>query len=151
MTPSKLPMPLNLLQAATANEISSLKLLFPVLAQALSSMTPEIDFSNFTQAVKELETKYTYWDELNQHLEKINIYHNQLIPALKRGQTIQIDLTETDINFFVELMKFLTPKRLLEFKRNGDTKLTTTGTFYGCSILPLEKLKGIWTDVNCKH
>jgi hypothetical protein len=151
MTPSKLPMPLNLLQAATANEISSLKLLFPVLAQALGSKTPDIDFSTFTQTVNELEAKYTYWDELNLHLEKINNYHNQILSALKNRQTIQIDLTETDINFFIELMKFMTPKRLLDFKRNGDTEFTTTGTFYGCSIIPLENLSRIWTDENCKY
>jgi len=150
MTPTKLPIPLNLLQAANANEISSLKLLFPVIAQALGSKTPEIDFSVFTQTVKELETKYTYWDELNQHLEKVNNYHNQFIAALKRSQIIQIDLTETDINFFVELMKFFTPNRILEFNRNGDIKFGTAGTSYSCSIIPLENLSRIWTDVNCK-
>lgn len=44
--PAKLPMPLNLLQAAKANEVSSLKLIFPVLAQAIGAKTPNIDWIN---------------------------------------------------------------------------------------------------------
>lgn len=121
------------------------------MAQAIGSKTPQIDFSDFTKEVKELESKYTYWDELNQKLEQINNYHNQLIPALKNGQTIQMELSETDINFFMELMKFLTPRRILEIQRKGDTSFTTTGTFYGCSIIPLENLSSIWADINCKY
>jgi hypothetical protein len=151
MTPAKLPMPLNLLQAATASEVSSLKLLFPLLAQAIGSNTPVIDFSNFIQNVKEFETKYTYWYELNQHLKSINNFNNQLLPKLKRGETIQLDLTETEINFFQELMRFLTPNRLIEIKRNGPAKFSGIGTFYGCSIVPLESLSGILSDDNCKY
>ena len=150
MTPSKLPMPLNLLQAATANEISSLKLLFPVLAQTLGSKTPETDFSDFTQKVREFELQYTYWDELNRHLDKINRYNNQIIPGLKHSQTILIHLTETDINFFSELMKFFTPNRILEFIRIGDARLTSSGMLYSCNIIPLENLAGIWSNKNCK-
>ena len=60
MIPSKLPTPLNLLQAATANEVSSLKLIFPVLSQALGSQTPNIEFSNFVVKVKYFELKYTF-------------------------------------------------------------------------------------------
>jgi hypothetical protein len=151
MKPSLLPMPLNLLQAANANEISSLKLLFPVLAHALGSKAPNVDFSTFVDSVKEFELKYTYWDELNSHLEKLNNYNNQIISALKNKQNIKIDLTETDINFFQDLMKFFTPKRLLDLKRDGDTKFTTTGTFYSCTISILENLNSIWGDENCKY
>lgn len=151
MKPSLLPMPLNLLQAANANEISSLKLLFPVLAQALGSKAPNVDFSTFVDSVKEFELKYTYWDELNSHLGKLNNYNSQIIPALKNKQNIKIDLTETDINFFQDLMKFFTPKRLLDLKRDGDTKFTTTGTFYSCTISILENLNSIWGDENCKY
>lgn len=151
MKPSLLPMPLNLLQAANANEISSLKLLFPVLAHALGSKAPNVDFSTFVDSVKEFELKYTYWDELNSHLEKLNNYNNQIISALKNKQNIKIDLIETDINFFQDLMKFFTPKRLLDLKRDGDTKFTTTGTFYSCTISILENLNSIWGDENCKY
>jgi hypothetical protein len=151
MKPSLLPMPLNLLQAANANEISSLKLLFPVLAQALGSKAPNVDFSTFVNSVKEFELKYTYWDELNSHLEKLNNYNNHIIPALKNKQNIKIDLTETDINFFQDLMEFFTPKRLLDLKRDGDTKFTTTGTFYSCTISILENLNSVWGDENCKY
>lgn len=151
MKPSLLPMPLNLLQAANANEFSSLKLLFPTLAQALGSKAPNVDFSAFVHSVKQFESKYTYWDELNSHLEKLNNYNNQIIPALKNKQNIKIDLTETDINFFQDLMKFFTPKRLLDLKRDGDTKFTTSGTFYSCTISILENLNSIWGDENCKY
>jgi TIR domain len=58
--PAKLPMPLNLLQAAKANEVSSLKLIFPVLAEAIGAKTPNIDFSDFVAKVDEFEVRYTF-------------------------------------------------------------------------------------------
>ena len=151
MKPSKLPMPLNLLQAANANEISSLKLLFPVLAEALGSKAPDVDFSAFVNDVKDFEKKYTYWDELNTHLEKINRFNAQIIPRLKNKQNIKIDLTETEINLFQSLMKFFTPNRLLKLTRDGNTKLTSSGTFYSFTIFILENLNSIWSDENCKY
>ena len=60
--PATLPIPLNLLQAAKANEVSSLKLIFPVLAQAIGAKTPNIDFDDFVAKVAKFEIRYTFWD-----------------------------------------------------------------------------------------
>lgn len=56
MVPSKLPAPLGSLQAATATEESQLKLIFPVLAEAVGSRLPEIDYSTFIGVVKDFES-----------------------------------------------------------------------------------------------
>lgn len=55
MVPSKLPPPLGTLQAATATEVDQLNLILPVLADALNSATPKIDFTEFVETVREFE------------------------------------------------------------------------------------------------
>lgn len=68
MEPSLLPIPLNMLQAARISEISSLKLIFPVLAESIGSKTPNIDLTNFISSTKEFEDKYTFWNKCNLYL-----------------------------------------------------------------------------------
>ena len=65
MVPSKLPAPLGSLQAATATEESQLKLIFPVLAEAVGCKLPEIDFSPFISVVKEFESTSRQIREIN--------------------------------------------------------------------------------------
>jgi hypothetical protein len=55
MVPAKLPAPLGSLQAATATEESQLKLIFPLLADAVGCRLPEIDYSAFISVVMEFE------------------------------------------------------------------------------------------------
>jgi hypothetical protein len=55
MTPSKLPAPLNLLQAAVATNEQELTLIFPVLANAIGSGLPKPDFTEFIETVKQYE------------------------------------------------------------------------------------------------
>jgi hypothetical protein len=55
MVPPKLPAPLGSLQAATATEESALKLIFPVLSDAIGCTLPDIDYSPFIAAVKDFE------------------------------------------------------------------------------------------------
>jgi DNA-binding MarR family transcriptional regulator len=55
MVPSKLPSPLSALQAATASVEDELKLVFPVLADAIGCRLPVVDFSAFIATVKEFE------------------------------------------------------------------------------------------------
>lgn len=64
MEPVKLPIPLNLLQAAKMSEIPSLKSILPILANAIGSKIPNIDLSNFVEDVKEFERKYILGDNL---------------------------------------------------------------------------------------
>jgi len=149
--PSKLPLPLNLLQAARLNELTSLKLLLPVLAKAIESKEPTYDFSEFIEKVKSFEKKYTFWDECNRIFGLINNYNNQIIPALRNGKNITIDLTDIDIRFFENLMPFLRTNNLLDFRRVGSLKLTGTGTFYDCNIIVLSNLQSVVNDNNFKH
>ena len=148
--PEKLPLPLNLLQATKISELSGLKLVFPVLANAIGAKTPNIDFSEFLEKVIILEKKYTFWDECNQNLAKLHSFHADIIPALKSNKTIDIDLTETDIVQFQSFMGFFEGHKVMKFLRAGGTKMTTMGTFYDCKIVPLENNNSILTDSNCK-
>src|SRR2546423_6719311 len=51
ISPSDLPAPLNLLQAAKATDVSDLKLILPVLANAIGAKTPNVDFTDFIQKI----------------------------------------------------------------------------------------------------
>ena len=148
LIPSNLPLPLNLLQAATLSEVSNLKILLPVLANTIGSKIPEYDFLNFIKEVKEFEMKYTFWDECNKNFKKLNQINNQIIQALRTGQTIIINLTELEINFINELMKFFTPNELISFQRIGNTKFMSNGIYYDYQLIPLNKINNILTDKN---
>lgn len=144
MEPSKLPVPLNLLQAAKISEISSLKLIFPVLAQAIGAKTHNIDFTDFVDSVKEFELNYTFWDECNKYFSKINTYNPKLLEAIKSGNNIKIDLTESDINLFQSWMnEFFTKNDILAIERTGNSAITTMGMFFECFIMLGSKLSNI--------
>lgn len=151
MSPSQLPVPLNMLQAAKASETSSLKLVFPVLANAIGSATPNVDFTNFVESVRKFEIKYTFWDDCNSYFRKLNQFHGGMIEILKNNSIIDIELQEIDIRFIEDLMQFFTPNKILGFKRKGDVKMTTSGTFYGCEIIPLENLQSVLNDENLDY
>jgi hypothetical protein len=146
MEPSKLPLPLNLLQAAKASDISNMKRLLPVLANAIGSNVPNFDFSDFITKVTTFESKYTFWDECNKIFKEIEMFNGSIIPALKNKQDIKIDLTEIDIRFFEGLMPFLRSNNLLDFNRIGNSKMTSSGVFYDCKINILPKLSSVFTD-----
>jgi hypothetical protein len=147
MEPTKLPPPLNLLQATKASEISGLKLILPVLADAIGSDTPVVDFSNFIQKVKEFEKVYTFWDECNEKFSKLNSINSEIINGLKNGSTIKIELTESEMRFVESLMQFFTPNNILQFKGGvGDIKWKTSGVFYDCEIIPMLDLFKIIKD-----
>src|SRR5947209_1191798 len=64
MIPSKLPAPLGTLQAATATEEAELKLIFPVLADAVGCTLPQIDFSEFVSVVEDFEATSRQFNEM---------------------------------------------------------------------------------------
>lgn len=148
--PSQLPMPLNLLQAAKAGEVSSLKLIFPVLANALGAKCPNADFSPFTDFVKEFETKYTFWDACNHAFVQLNQFNNTIINLLKQGQTVALSLTETDFNYLHGVVLFLANQNILALGKTGGMQMTGTGTFYNCALSPLPKLQSIFSDDHFK-
>ena len=148
MEPSKLPLPLNLLQAASANQVSSLNLIFTVLAQAIGSHTPKADFTAFVAKVTDFEHRYPYWDACNSGFAKLHAVRADLIPALRSGKRIELDLTETQIGKFDDFMPVLVQHDILRFQRGGGVKMTTSGTYYPCSLIPLSKLAATLNDPN---
>lgn len=137
MKPSALPIPLNLLQAATISEISSLKLIFPVLAQSIGAKTPDTNFSDFVDEVKEFERNYTFWDECNEYFGEIHKYNPRIIQALKDGKPIQLYLTETEWNLFDSWMQsFFTKQNLMTLSKNGNAAVLEKGICYECLIVP---------------
>lgn len=146
MSPSELPVPLNLLQAALATEVSQLKLVFPVLAKSLGSTSPNPDFTAFIEEVKAFEIRYTFWDECNRMFGIINRINPEIVPHLKLGETISIDLTETQSSTLESILHFLSINELVAFRRVGNVKMTTAGIFYGCEIVPGSKLEATLSD-----
>lgn len=55
MEPSKLPFPLKTFQGATATKDEELRLILPVLAEAINSGVPKIDFAEFIGTVRGFE------------------------------------------------------------------------------------------------
>lgn len=153
MKPSSLPIPLNLLQAASASEIASLRLIFPVLARAIGSQVPKVDFSNFIEAVKDFEERYTFWDEVNKIFREVHLWNNTVLDLLKKDKIISCNLTETDINLWKHWSSRLKNKNILDFRVIGGANFTPTGTFYGCEILALIELEQVTNDTkfNCKN
>ncbi|MCW7467682.1 toll/interleukin-1 receptor domain-containing protein [Leptospira levettii] len=148
--PSKLPLLLNLLQAAKLSELSSLKLLLPVLSKAISSTEPKYDFTELISKVNEFEKQYTFWKECNRIFNEINRFNNQIIPALKTGKTVTIPLTEVDIRVFENLIPFLKSNDILDFRRIGGVSMGPNGTFYNCHLIPLNKLDTTFADISFK-
>lgn len=148
--PSQLPMPLKLLQAAKATEVSSLKLVFPVLASALDAKCPNVDFSEFTNLVKEFEAKYTFWDACNHAFNQLNQFNGSLIHTLKSGQPVALSLTESDFNSLSSIVSFLANQNILTLGKAGGMQMTGTGTFYNCALSPLPRLQEIFSDTNFK-
>jgi len=144
--PAKLPMPLNLLQAAKANEVSSLKLIFPVLAQAIGAKTPNTDFSNFVAKVTEFEVRYTFWDACNAAFSQINSFNGSIVSALKSSKPIAMDLTETEINYLLGPIEFLAKNNILDLVRSGGVTVGPGGMTHGCSLTPLAELSRVVRD-----
>lgn len=147
MEPSELPIPLNMLQAAKLSEVSSLKLVFPVLAEAINSKTPKLDFADFIEKVKEFEERYMFWDKCNICFEKLNKILPGVVSALKSNMNIRTELPEYIIIEVEKLMKdFLTPNDILGFRKIGNVAMTPEGTFYGCELIVKGKVKDIIND-----
>ena len=148
MEPRELPLPLNLLQAAIANQVSSLNLVLPVLAQAVGSSTPRVDFADFFTRVTEFELRYTYWDACNAAFTKLHAIDPLLIAVLRTGQVIEFQTTETQIGKFEAIVSILTEHNILGFRRTGKMKIDARGTTFSCSLIPLPKLAETFDDAN---
>lgn len=151
MKPSSLPVPLNLLQAAHATEIGGLKLVFPVLASALGSNAPSVDFTDFIQKVTDFEQRYTFWNQVNKAFDTIQSINSEIVGDLKSGKPVTIYLTDLQINFLMPFMHFLQVEHILDFQRVGNTNVTTTGIYYDCTLNQLANFNNVTAHKNFRH
>lgn len=141
--PSQLPMPLNLLQAAKANEISSLKLIFPVLAQAIGAKTPAVDFSDFVNKVLDFEQRYTFWDACNEAFQIIHACDASIITRLTAGESISVRLTEPEISSLFAATEFLSNNEILSFTKSRGVVIDAHGTTLSRTFAPLPKFSTV--------
>ena len=141
MTPSQLPIPLSLLQAATLADVAGMNLVIPVLAQALSATTPKVDLTAFAERIRAFEERYTFWDECNAAFRVIAGAHPRIIPMLSSHSCLDMNLPERNIIAIENVVPFLQSKELLRFHRVGrSTTMHPGGEFHGCKLLKLAKL-----------
>lgn len=151
MSPSELPMPLNLLQAAQANQVSSLKLIFPVLANAIGAQTPKNDFTEFILQVQNFERQYTFWDECNNAFAFILEMLPESISALESQGFYKFGLREADMNTaqFKQKIRFLITNNIMEFSDGDYFAMGAKGILRGCILRALEKFIHISNDEKC--
>ena len=150
LDPSKLPMPLNLLQAAKAGEVSSLKLIFPVLAQAIGSKTPSTDFSDFVALVRGFEARYTFWDDCNAAFKTLNDFNNSIIPALKTGNPVLLKLSEIQFHILGNSLVFLKERKILDLRKLGGIEIGSEGMLSECTMYALPEFSKIISDEHFK-
>jgi hypothetical protein len=128
-----------------------LKLILPVIAQAINSATPTIDFTDFIDEVKGFESRYTFWNECNTAFREINSLNDQIVPGLQEGKTILIQLTETDTTRINQFTSFLEKHNILRFERDGSVALVLEqGISYNCKFIPMPELQKTFHNPNFK-
>lgn len=154
MEPSSLPLPLNLLQAAKAGDAESLRLILPVLAKAIGSNIPTVDFDEFVKRVKVCERRYVFWDECSswfRKLDKVNPKIRKMLYELNPGRRIDLLLTETQIQSLEGFAEFMRSNNILEFEpKSGEVQVRPNGTFYSCVLKPLADLQSTITNPDFK-
>lgn len=150
MEPSKLPVPLNLLQAAKATEVSGLKGILPVIAEAIGSTPPDVDFTEFIETVKDFEERYLFWDECNSAFEKLSKF-NVGIDSILQEKEIEIQLTESQINVFNTFMPFLEKSNILECQNMNVSTTTVRGVYYTHKLIPLSNMQKIISHPEFKY
>ena len=140
MEPVKLPVPLNLLQAAKISEISSLKLIFPVLGQAIGAKTPNIDFTDFVESVNEFERKYILGENIKKFFSVTNgdmAVLFKYIDANTQCSTINLELGFIE-NEKINQMKSLANNELKDFisisSKNAGISFFDNGAINGAEV-----------------
>lgn len=138
MKPSKLPVPINSLQAAEITEAASLRLIFPVLASAIGCKCPKVDFTEFTDKMKEFEENYSFWDSAIDKLHKIEENCPGILKKLKGG-TARVTVPERELNNFLDLFEFFEKRGYLKVEKDGNVFMTTDGMMLGVEIHPKDR------------
>jgi hypothetical protein len=146
LTPGQLPLPWSTFNAVEIRTIGGLQAVLDTCARAAGIRSPTPDLSALAAQVQRIELGYTFWGECNRAFAVVAGLHEELLPALKLNKTVDIDLTETQINGLQPFVAFLGNSQLLSFRRTGSTKMTNTGVFIGCQLAPLSRLAETLSD-----
>lgn len=148
MTPSELPIPLNLLQAANISDISSLKLIFPVLANSIEAKCPNILFDDFIENMKMLEKKYSFWDDINKELIEFNKKYIELFQVLP-NMNIRTSLSEMQIMELEKILAILIQQGYIKLKKTGNYSFTTAGYLVEIELSSSNQYKNLFADKSC--
>lgn len=148
--PEQLPLPLNLLQAASINNISSVKLLLPLIAESLESKTPKINFDDFIKKVIEFEKKYTYWSKVNEAFLHLVKGFPDFIQNLETKGNYNAKGVKSQFQPIIEsISNFLLQQKILGY-RNSGSGMGIGGSFLDYEFYKLEEFDKIILDDNFK-
>ncbi len=148
MEVSKLPIPLNLLQAVKISEIASLKLIFPVLASAIDAKCPKITFDDFVHRVKQIEEKYTYWSEINKRLTEFESRYVAIFNILKE-RDVATDLQEIDLRELQGILSWFIEKGYVSFQETHSVTMTPEGFFKRVVIKATREYRSLFYMKEC--
>lgn len=132
--PAGLPLPLNLLQAASLNDLSSLERALNSLSLVLHSDVPRVDFTQFISAVKDFEARYTFWNRVNSEFHFLRQFLNKDFNIFLKDGKIDLQLTET-IEFTVEKeCLYLLSNSIIIMEQTGGSSLSPSGVYGGYTI-----------------
>jgi hypothetical protein len=134
---SALPIPMNLLQAANANDPQDLRGALATIANALGSSVPRIDVTDFVESVNAFGERYMFWNKFDRALQFTREFFEASPDAqvsLKSGQDFSVNLTETAIAGLRNGAQFLLANDLMRVEQVGGVTMTPTGDFYGMGI-----------------
>ncbi len=136
MTPSKLPVPLNLLQGARATDDADLRRVFATFAHALDARTPDVDFSDFVAGVATFERNYLYWNKVNAAFQSLHDLDPQLPSLLLSGSTVKANLDEEQIGRIELACKTLAEHKLVDCQLRLAAAYGPSGPNYLCHFVP---------------
>lgn len=148
MEVSNLPIPLNLLQAVKISDIASLKLIFPVLANAIGAKCPKIIFDDFVYRVKQLEERYTYWNVINKGLKEFSSKYNNLFTIIKQMDII-VNLQETDLKELRIILDWFIKNELIIIQETHNVSLTTEGLLKETGISASKEYRDLFSKKEC--
>ena len=131
--PAELPLPLNLLQGASLNEVSSLRHVFTLLSSVLRSNVPFVEFTDFIEKIKEFEARYTFWGVVNDEFSFLKQFLRDHFDTLLSGR-VELGITETGINQIHQYCGTLIGRDIIIATRTGSSTHGPDGTFYGYTI-----------------
>jgi hypothetical protein len=146
LTPGKLPLPWSTFNAVEIRTEGGLQAVLDTCARAANIRSPRPDLSAIATRIQAIELGYTFWDECNHAFSVVKGLHDDLLPALRLAQNVDIALSEIQIRDLSPVLPFLEQQHLLSFQRTGNTALGSMGLTLGCRLSPLSKLQVTLAD-----